>query len=90
MQFAVKVYTGVAVYLQHIKLRHHMEVSGQILAPATLPPRTDPRCPANTTLAESRSGRFEKRDISQGPSWNRKRFLGHTACSLNIIPTVLP
>jgi hypothetical protein len=37
-----------------------MEVSGQILAPATLPPRTDPRCPVNTTLAESRSRRSEE------------------------------
>jgi hypothetical protein len=55
----MKTYGGVAVQLLHSWLRHYMERSGQLYAPAALPPGKEPRYPLDKRLGgpQSRFGR---------------------------------
>jgi hypothetical protein len=55
----MKTYGGVEVQLQHSRLRHQKQVSGQLHAPAALPPGNHPRYPLERRLGgpQSRSGR---------------------------------
>jgi hypothetical protein len=57
----MKAYGGVDVQSHSSGLQHLLEVSGQLHAPAALPPGKEPRYPLDGTLGgpQSRSGRGE-------------------------------